>query len=121
MEYGRPHYTFRISKNLKSIYGISDLFVLPSLNEGLPVCLLMSIASKVVSVCSDIRGNHELVRDKRYLFPPMDKAAIRKCMEYAMKHQEENRRIVENNYINLKRYGRNHVDKLMKQVFEKYL
>ncbi len=108
-------------KNLKSIYGISDLFVLPSLNEGLPVCLLMSIASKVVSVCSDIRGNHELVRDKRYLFPPMDKAAIRKCMEYAMKHQEENRRIVENNYINLKRYGRNHVDKLMKQVFEKYL
>ena len=25
-------------KNLKSIYGISDLFVLPSLNEGLPVC-----------------------------------------------------------------------------------
>lgn len=104
--------------DLKSIYGISDLFILPSLNEGLPVCLLMSIASKVPSICSDIRGNHELVRDKRYLFPPMDREAIKNVIDYAMSHNNEE--IVEQNYINLQKYGSENVDKLMREVFSKY-
>lgn len=108
-------------KDLRSIYGISDLFVLPSHNEGLPVCLLMAIASKVVSVCSDIRGNHELVRDKRYLFPPTDKTAIRECIVHAMNHQEENKSVAENNYTNLKKYGSSHVNRLMRQIFIRYI
>lgn len=108
-------------KNLKNIYGISDLFVFPSHNEGLPVCLLMAIASKVVSICSDIRGNHELVRNKRYLFPPTDKSAIKKSIVYAMNHQEENRSIAESNYANLKKYGSKNVDRLMREVFKCYI
>lgn len=106
-------------KNLKSIYGISDLFILPSINEGLPVCLLMSIASKVPSICSDIRGNHELVKNQCYLFSPTDSKMIKKTIRYAMEH--DNSKIVEQNNINLQKYDSKNVDKMMKKIFRKYL
>lgn len=106
--------------DLKRIYGISDVFILPSLNEGLPVCLMMSLAAKTVSVCSDIRGNHELVRDSRYLFDPKDQADIERSLGYVMGHKEENAKIVDDNYTNLRKYDTEHVDKLMRKIFASY-
>lgn len=39
----------------------SNLFVFPSLHEGLPVSLMEAIASSLPVVCSNIRGNKDLV------------------------------------------------------------
>ena len=39
----------------------ADLFVLPSLQEGLPVALMEAMAAEVATVCSDIRGNQDLI------------------------------------------------------------
>lgn len=113
-------YLLGYQTDLKSIYMISDVFILPSLNEGLPVCLMMALASRTVSVCSDIRGNHELVRDRRYLFQPKDRDGIRKCMEYVMQHDKENRKTVQANYENLEKYSSQNVDRMMKAVFNRY-
>lgn len=43
----------------------SDVFVLPSLREGLPVSLLEAMASEVAVVATDIRGSREVVEDGR--------------------------------------------------------
>lgn len=100
---------------LKNIYGIADVFCLTSFYEGLPVCLLTAIATGTVSICSDIRGNHELVRDKNYLFNPKDPKDLERCIKYVMKNDNTN--AVENNLENLKRYDSHYVNHIMGKVF----
>lgn len=48
----------------------ADLFVFPSKQEGLPVALMEAIACKTPVVCSDIRGNTDIVKEN--LFKPND-------------------------------------------------
>ena len=51
------------------MYGM-DLFVFPSLQEGLPVAVMEAMAAGRTILASDIRGNHDLIRDGEngYLF-----------------------------------------------------
>jgi glycosyltransferase involved in cell wall biosynthesis len=48
-------------KDIPQIYKISDLFVLPSLREGLSVALMEAMANGLPVVCSKIRGNTDLI------------------------------------------------------------
>ncbi len=41
----------------------SDLFVFPSIQEGLPVALMEAMSSGIDVVCSNIRGNTDLVKE----------------------------------------------------------
>ena len=46
----------------------ADLFVFPSMQEGLPVALMEAVACKTPVICSDIRGNTDIVKEN--LFKP---------------------------------------------------
>ncbi|MEM4723799.1 MAG: glycosyltransferase family 4 protein [Candidatus Hadarchaeum sp.] len=50
-------------QDIESLYKIMDLFVLPSLWEGLPTVILESMASGVPVIATDIPGTRELVTD----------------------------------------------------------
>ena len=56
------------------IYRSSDLFILPSLQEGLPVALMEAMACAMPVLCSRIRGNTDLIENSRggFLFSPDD-------------------------------------------------
>lgn len=43
------------------IYQIADYFIFPSYQEGLPMAMLEAMASGLPVICSDIRGNRELI------------------------------------------------------------
>lgn len=47
--------------DISDICHCSDLFVFMSLQEGLPVALMEAMASGLPAICSDIRGNHDLI------------------------------------------------------------
>ena len=49
--------------DIPEICKASDLFLFMSLREGLPVALMEAMASGLPVVCSDIRGNRDLVED----------------------------------------------------------
>lgn len=51
------------------LYAAADLYVHPSLREGLPVALMEAIASKIPVICSDIRGNRDLVSPEQTFEP----------------------------------------------------
>jgi glycosyltransferase involved in cell wall biosynthesis len=50
-------------KDIAQIYKSSDVAILPSLQEGLPVALMEAMASGLPIICSKIRGNTDLVQN----------------------------------------------------------
>lgn len=60
-----------------------DLFVLPSMVEGMPRCLMEAMAARVPVAASDIPGSRDLVRhgETGQLFPPGDVAALIACLK----------------------------------------
>ena len=47
--------------DVKEILDVSDIFVLPSKREGLPVAMMEAMAMKLPVLCTDIRGNCDLI------------------------------------------------------------
>ena len=56
--------------DIAELYKISDIFVHPSFREGLPVALMEAMASGLPCVVSRIRGNVDLIRNKKMLCNP---------------------------------------------------
>lgn len=48
-------------EDMMEIYQIADLFLFPSFQEGLPMALLEAMAYGLPVICSDIRGNRDLM------------------------------------------------------------
>ena len=61
-------------RDIPEICKISDLFVFPSLREGLPVSMMEAMACGLPVICSDIRGNRDLIQENigGYLANPKD-------------------------------------------------
>lgn len=60
--------------DMEDIYSVANIFVFPSFREGLSVALMEAMASGLPVVCSDIRGNRDLIEDGKggYLCEPND-------------------------------------------------
>ncbi|MBB1481807.1 glycosyltransferase family 4 protein [Pseudoalteromonas sp. SG41-2] len=60
-----------------------DVFVLPSLWEGMPLAILEAQSTKLPCVVSNIQGNNHLVKDQfdGLLFEPKDVDGLVKCLE----------------------------------------
>lgn len=65
-------------KDVYKIYKSSDIVILPSLQEGLPVALMEAIACDCHVICSKIRGNVDLVQNQELLFSPFDVEELQK-------------------------------------------
>ena len=70
---------FRI--DIKELLWASDLFVFPSLQEGLPVALMEAMAAGVPCVISRIRGNVDLIKNERLMFDATDKQSCQKAIK----------------------------------------
>ncbi len=99
----------------------ADLFVFPSLREGLPVALMEAIACKTPVVCSRIRGNTDLVLDNRCLFDGKDIKSLVDVLKWSVSNRKDTqatmKKIVCRNYEHLKRYEKKTVCKKMEKVF----
>lgn len=107
-------------RDLETIYGAADVFLLTSRNEGTPVALIESLAAAVAGVSTDVGGVADVIDSERVgrLAPPDDPDALASHVAAllrspALRQQigEAGRRAV------LARYG---IDRLVQDVDELY-
>jgi glycosyltransferase involved in cell wall biosynthesis len=81
--------------NIPDILAASDVFVLSSLWEGMPVALLEAMAAGCVAVVTDVGGVGQLVRDGEtgFLVPPGDAAALAAALLACLNDPARARRI----------------------------
>ena len=68
----------------------SQCFILPSYNEGLPVCILEALSYGVPAVCTDVGSTGEAVLDKKNgrLVQPGDPDALAEAIRYTVSSRE---------------------------------
>ncbi len=76
-------------------YDAADVYILPSIREGLNVSLMEAMASSLPCLCGNIRGNVDLVEGEKggYLFSPLSvdeiKSAVRKMVGMPLEDRQK--------------------------------
>lgn len=102
-------------RDIPNLCACADLFLFPSLQEGLPVALMEAIACKVPVLCSDIRGNTDLV-GKESLFSLRDANSLPQKLSAALQ-QADTAEQVEQNYRKLIPFSMKNVIGQMKKIY----
>ena len=75
--------------DVKELFKMADFFAHPSYREGLSVAVMEAMANGLPIICSEIRGNTDLIEDGKggYLFKPAEQdtayQALNNIMEYS--------------------------------------
>lgn len=104
-------------KDVYDLISSSDLFVLPSFREGLPVSVMEAMCLKTMVIASSIRGVNELL-DKNTLFNPKDANDVARAISYCMNNDVSTS--VEANYKRIDKYERKNIIKDLTALFEQF-
>jgi colanic acid/amylovoran biosynthesis glycosyltransferase len=80
---------------VRALYRETDLFVLPSEAEGIPVVLMEAMAMEIPCVATRIMGIPELIRhgEDGWLVPSGDEAELARAIAHLMDHPELRERL----------------------------
>ena len=106
-------------KDIAELHKMADIFVFPSLQEGLPVALMEAMASGLPIVASRIRGNEDLIQNNRggYLVKAQDSKQLAEAISKMIKNPEQRDKMEKRNLEIIKHYGQNAVLQKMKEFF----
>lgn len=92
--------------DINEILKISKIFIFPSIREGLPSSIIEAMASGLPIICSDIRGNRDLVETNKngFLFKLTSDAEFSTYLNSLLENELEYKRISENNKEKSKNY-----------------
>lgn len=99
---------------------VADIFILPSIREGLNVSLMEAMACKLPIVCSRIRGNTDLVTEGKggFLFTPTNQDDIKDKLEELIKMPVEERRgFGEYNFQKIQKFSSKVVERKMRDIY----
>lgn len=106
-------------KDISELLYSADLFLFPSLFEGLSVALMEAIASRVPVICSKVRGNVDLIITPDLYFNPKSSKSIEFSVETLFKTPKNDiEKLIEKNYQNLKQYDINNVRFEMSNIYK---
>lgn len=108
-------------KDISEICKAADIFAFPSYREGLSVSLMEAMASGLPVVCSDIRGNSDLIEDGKggYLVKPSDVEEFTRRIKNIEEDLVLRKKFGEFNENRIKQYGKENVIKIMEKIYNK--
>ena len=85
----------------------SDIFVLPSLSEGLPVTILEALAAGLPIVTTNVRGLPEIVKngENGFTVDPQNPTQLAERIMFLLSNNELRQKISANNVIKAKEYS----------------
>lgn len=104
-------------KDVLEIYKIADLFVFPSMREGLPVALIEAMASGLAVVCSKVRGNTDLIADEPVMAAPTDVEGFCKAISKVLADEEYRKTLADKNQKAVQKFDKQNVISIMSQIY----
>ena len=106
-------------EDIPEISAITDLFVFPSRQEGLPVALMEAMAAGLPVICSKIRGNIDLIEDGKggYLVDPNDSDGFADAIMRLYKNFDKSLNMGFYNVRSVNKFGSSKVMDSMNQVY----
>lgn len=107
-------------KDINELYKISDIFCFPSKREGLSVSLMESMVSGLPIVCSDIRGNSDLVKKgvNGFLCNYNSVDDFKKAIESLINDTDLSYKFTTNNQKDISKFSIENVIKKMEKIYE---
>lgn len=108
-------------KEVEMFYQNADIFVLPSLQEGLPVALMEAMAAGMPCVVSDIRGSRELIDENgggRFSFNEKDTKQLCKILRRLLSDRGLRERYGTYNQKRIVAYDIRFVNKQMRKIYQ---
>lgn len=105
--------------DISEICNAVDIFVFPSIQEGLPIALMEAMSAGLPVVCSRIRGNVDLVSDGEggYLVEPKDIDGFVVAITKLIQDRELRKVMGNNNAEFIKRFELKNVVEEMKELY----
>jgi len=99
---------------------IADVFVFPSFREGLSVALMEAMACGLPVVCSDIRGNRDLIEDGKggFLVEPKDVAGFAQSIKSLSENSALSKRMGQHDVVRVRDFDTSIVLRHMKDIYK---
>jgi glycosyltransferase involved in cell wall biosynthesis len=105
-------------KDIAYILRNCDVFLFPSFQEGLPVSLMEAMATGLPVICSQIRGNVDLIDDNGgILINPHEIVLFTEAMNYLNENKEIRRNMGANNKIRILSFSELAVENFMRTIY----
>ena len=103
-------------------YGIADLFLFPSLQEGLPVAVMEAMAAGLPVLASAVRGNRDLILpgEGGALLPPHDAEAWEKTVSILLRDCKKREAYGQYNRLRIGAFSREENEKKMREIYARY-
>lgn len=105
--------------DVSQIYQAADIFVFPSRREGLPVALMEAMASGLPVVCSNVRGNTDLIEEGKggYLVNADSVEEFAEKIGYMERNIKKWIELGRYNQNCVQKYDMRNIERIMKSVY----
>ena len=105
--------------DISDLCAIADVFIFPSIHEGLPVALMEAMAGRLPIIASDIRGNRDLIPNKNggILLPPKSILGFSSAIKFLINNRQLQEKMADYNYENIQKYSLNSTLKQMEKIY----
>ena len=121
MELKNVHFTGRADgKEVVNFYAQSDIFVLPSLHEGMPLVLLEAMAMGLLPVVTDVPGSREIITDNKngLIVPLNDSVSLQNKLLKLRNDSKTYKKLTEHARLLSKLYGWKRVAAEFEELYE---